>query len=343
MIIRELPLVSILIVNWNEKTFLGDCLTSLSSQTYQNYEILVIDNASTDSSVEYVSQNFPSVRIIQNPCNEGFAKACNKGILCSKGEYIAVISSDMEFDIHWLEELIKPLQSQSIAVTVAKALFFDDKERINYAGGTVNFLGFAFPKHYKEGKDIDLEHETTEYIAGGLCCLRRRVLEEVGLFDEDFFMYLEDVDLSFRIRAAGYELALTPKAIVYHKADFKKMKDKFYHIEKNRLRFLIKNYSLKTLLLITPAFFVTEIAVLSYSILGGWFHKKVYSYFKILMSLPRLIRQRKQLQEKRKSKDSLIMERFIGALNYEEIANPLLDNILNPMLDFYWRIIKGKL
>ena len=341
MITGESPLVSILIVNWNGKALLGDCLTSVSSQTYRNYEILVVDNDSTDGSVEYIEKNFPLVRIIRNPQNEGFARACNKGMICSRGEYIAVLNSDMELDMHWLEELTKPLQSQNIAATTAKALFFDDRERINYAGGAVNFLGFAYPKHFKESKDIDLEHETTQYIAGGLSCLRRRVLDEVGLFDEDFFMYLEDVDLSFRMRAAGYELVLAPKAIAYHKADFKKMKGKFYHIEKNRLRFLIKNYSLKTLLLITPAFIITEMGVLLYSLFGGWFHKKIYSYLDIFMSLPKLIRQRRQLQKKRRSKDSQIMEGFIGALNYKEIANPLLDNVLNPSLDFYWRMIRG--
>jgi GT2 family glycosyltransferase len=340
MIAGESPLVSILIVNWNGKALLGDCLTSITSQTYRNYEILVVDNDSTDGSVEYIERNFPSVRIIQNSQNEGFARACNNGMLCSRGEYIAVLNSDMELDKHWLEELTKPLQNKNIAATTAKALFFDDREKINYAGGAVNFLGFAFPKHFKDSKDIDLEHETTEYMAGGLSCLRRKVLDKVGLFDEDFFMYFEDVDLSYRIRAAGYKLILAPKAIVYHKADFKKMKDKFYHIEKNRLRFLIKNYSLRTLLLITPAFFITEIGVLLYSLFGGWFHKKVYSYLDILMSLPKLIRKRRQSEKMRRSKDSQIMAGFTGAIRYEEIANPLLDNVLNPALDFYWRLIR---
>lgn len=343
MITGESPLVSILIVNWNGKALLGDCLTSVTSQTYRNYEILVVDNDSTDGSVEYIESKFPSVRIIRNSQNEGFARACNKGMVCSRGEYIAVLNSDMELDRHWLEELTKPLQNKNVAATTAKALFFDDREKINYAGGAVNFLGFAFPKHFKESNDIDLEHETTEYVAGGLSCLRRKVLDKVGLFDEDFFMYFEDVDLSYRITAAGYKLGLAPKAIVYHKADFKKMKDKFYHIEKNRLRFLIKNYSLRTLLLITPAFFITEIGVLLYSLFGGWFHKKVYSYLDILMSLPKLIRQRRHSQKIRRSKDGQIMAGFTGAIRYEEIANPLLDNVLNPALDFYWRMIRGGL
>src|SRR4030042_1577458 len=121
------PLVSILIVNWNGKALLGDCLTSINSQTYRNYEILVVDNNSTDGSVDYIERNFPSVGIIQNSQNEGFARACNRGKICSRGEYIAVLNSDMELDKHWLEELIKPLQSQSIAATTAKTLFFDDR------------------------------------------------------------------------------------------------------------------------------------------------------------------------------------------------------------------------
>jgi len=337
----KIPLVSILIVNWNDKASLGNCLTSLASQTYQDYEILVVDNASTDGSIEYIMKYFPAVRIICNHHNKGFAKACNKGMFFSGGRYIAVISSDMEFDIHWLEELIKPLQNENVGATVAKALFFDDSNKINYAGGAVNFLGFAFPKHSKEHTNIDLDYETTQYVAGGLSCLRRKVLDEIGLFDETFFMYFEDVDLSFRIRAAGYELVLTPKAIVYHKADFKKMKNKLYYVERNRLRFLIKNYSLRTLLLIAPAFIVTEMGVLFYSLFKGWFHKKVYSYFELLISLPTLIRQRKQ--SRRKLSDSQIMQEFIGALDYAEIANPLLSNILNPALDWYWGIIKGKL
>lgn len=339
----EIPLVSIVIVNTNEKASLGDCLTSLSSQTYRNYEILIVDNGSTDGSVEYIKKNFPLVHIIRNLRNEGFAKACNKGMLSSWGKYIALISSDMVFDAHWLEELVKPLQNENVGATVAKALFFNDSDKINYAGGAVTFLGFAFPKHSKENRSIDLDYETTQYVAGGLSCLRRKVLDEIGLFDETFFMYFEDVDLSFRIRAAGYELALAPKAIVYHKADFKKMKDKLYYVERNRLRFLTKNYSLRTLLLIAPAFIATEMGVLVYSLFKGWLHKKVYSYFELLISLPTLIRQRKQSQRKRKLNDSQIMQEFIGALDYTEVANPLLSNILNPALDWYWRIIKGNL
>src|SRR4030042_4785964 len=135
MITGESSLVSILIVNWNGKALLGDCLTSLTSQTYRNYEILVVDNDSTDGSVEYIEKNFPSVKTIRNPQNEGFARACNKGMICSRGDYIAVLSSDMELDTRWLEELTKPLQSQSIAATTAKALFFDARERINSPGG----------------------------------------------------------------------------------------------------------------------------------------------------------------------------------------------------------------
>ena len=340
MMSEESPLVSIIVVNWNGKEFLCDCLTSLLSQTYWNYEIILVDNGSTDGSPDYVLNNFPSVKIVRNTQNEGFGRACNKGIRCSKGEYIATLNNDMQLDECWLEELIKPLQNEKVAVTVAKALFFDCRDKVNCAGGAVNFLGFSFPKHFNENIDIDLKHETTEYAQGGLCCIKREVLDEVGLFDEDFFMYFEDIDLSFRIRMAGYELALAPKSIAYHKWDFKRMRDKLYYIEKNRVQFLIKNYSLKTLLLVSPAFFITEMGVLLHSLKGGWFFKKIRSYLEILKSLPKLSRQRKELQKRRKLKDSQVMENFAGAITYQEIDNPLLKKMLNPALELYWKSIK---
>jgi GT2 family glycosyltransferase len=340
---EESPLVSIVVVNWNGKQFLDDCLTSLLSQTYQNYEIILVDNGSTDGSPDYVLNNFPSVKIVRNTGNEGFGRACNKGIRYSKGEYIVTLNNDLQLDECWLEELIKPVQNEKVAATVAKALFFDCRDRINCAGGAVNFLGFPFPKHFNENIDVDLNHETTEFVQGGLCCIKRKVLDEVGLFDEDFFMYLEDIDLSFRIRMAGYELGLATKSIAYHKWDFKRMGDKLYHMEKNRVRFLIKNYSLKTLLLVSPAFFITEIGVLLYSLKGGWFFKKIRTYLEILKSIPNLSCQRREVQKRRKLQDSKVMENFAGAITYQEIDNPLLDKILNPALDLYWKNIKRRL
>lgn len=332
------PLVSAIIVNWNGKQFLDDCISSLLKQTYKNCEIILVDNASTDGSVSYVRKKYPRVRIIKNNKNVGFGNAVNIGIKHAKGYYIIFLNNDLYIEKNCIKNLLKPLENEVKVATVPKVLFFQERNKINSYGNIVNFLGFAMPKYINQDERVASREEETA--CGGLLMVRKEVIEKVGLFDENFFLYHEDHDLSWRLRLYGYKLLVVPGAKVYHKYTFSRTFDKFYHSEKNRLQLLLKNYSLKTILLLSPAIAFIEVAEIMHSIMNGWYNKKLSSYFEIYRNLPNLLKKRVVVQRNRKINDSEIVRLFVGYIKFEYINSIFLERLISPILNFYWHLVR---
>lgn len=332
------PLISAIIVNWNGKQFLDDCIISLLKQTYKKCEIILVDNASTDGSISYVKRKYPKVKIIRNNKNVGFGGAVNIGIKHADGDYIIFLNNDLYLEKNCIKNLLNPLENGVKGATVPKVLFFHQRNKINSYGNIVNFLGFAMPKYINQNEKIATKEEETA--CGGLLLVKKDIIEEVGLFDENFFLYHEDHDLSWRLRLYGYEILVIPEAKIYHKYTFSKNLDKFYHSEKNRLQLLLKNYSFNTILLLLPAIIFIELAEMFHSILNGWYKKKIISYLEIYRNLPNLLKKRVVVQRNRKVKDSEIVKLFVGYLKFEYINSIFLEKIISPILNFYWHIIK---
>ena len=333
--------ITVIVVNWNGKEHLEDCFRSLENQSHENKETLLVDNASTDGSVEFVRSRFPWVKILQNPANLGFGAAINRGIREATGTYILFLNNDLYLEKNCLEELVRPLDDEAVGAVIPKILFFERRGHINSFGVEVNYLGLAWPKYIEEPDSVANEPEETP--CGGIFMARKDLLEEVGAFDEDLFLYHEDNDLSWRIRLAGYKLIVNPSARLYHKYHFSKNTDKFYHSEKNRLHLLLKNYEAKTLFLILPALALVEAAEIYFAIGNGWALKKIRSYFEIASSLSPIIAKRRKIQRDRKATDRQITGLFSGNLRIGGIRHPLLDNVLSPLLNAYWNFIKGML
>ncbi len=331
--------ISVIVVNWNGKGYLNDCLSSILSQTYDNFEVILVDNASTDGSQEFVTAKFPSVKIIQNSKNIGFGSAVNRGIKESEGFYILFLNNDLYLEKKFLEELAQPFVSEEVGAVIPKILYSPKPEIINSYGVQVNFLGIAWPQHIDETDRDSLKMEETP--CGGIFMMRKSVVDDVGAFDEDLFLYHEDHDLSWRIRLAGYKLIVNPKARVYHEYHFKKNTDKFYHSEKNRIHLLLKNYEAKTLFLILPALAILEFAEICFALLNGWFGKKIRSYFEIASEMKKIVVKRKIVQKKRKVDDKEITRLLSGNLKIGAMKHILIDQVLSPFLGFYWKIIKG--
>jgi GT2 family glycosyltransferase len=214
-------MISVIIVNWNGKQHLNDCLSSLRRQTFTDFEIVMVDNGSTDDSVAYVQSSFPEVEIISLPINTGFSVGNNRGIQAAQGDYIALLNNDTEVDPHWLEELYRALESSpQVGFCASKILLFDQREILDSAGDYYSCYGAA-GKIGRLKPDQKLYNQAKEVFgaSGAAAIYRRSMLEEVGLLDEDFFMIYEDVDLSFRAQLMGYSCLYVPTARVYHKVN----------------------------------------------------------------------------------------------------------------------------
>lgn len=331
---------SIVIVNWNGRQHLEDCLNSLTKQTYANYEIIVVDNASEDDSVPFIKKNFPTVRIIHNPENIGFAEGSNIGIRASTGEYIVLLNNDTSVEPNWLEELVKAVdKDEKIGACMSKILLFDRRNVINSSGGEIHYLGFAWASDYGTRDNGQFKEREIAFASGAAMLIKRQVLNKVGLFDPAYHMYYEDVDLGWRIRLAGYKIVFVPSSVVYHKYEFSKGIQKFYNLEKNRLSLLLTHYKTRTLFLIVPVFFLMEAGLLLYFLLQSGLGAKLRSYLTLVRDLREILEKRKRVQALRAVNDGDIARVFTSTINFKEINNPLLTYIGNPLLAAYRRVI----
>lgn len=212
------PLVSVVIPSWNGLEFLDACLTSLARQRFDDFEVIVVDNASDDGSVDFMRQHFPTVRVLALLENLGFAGAVNAGARSARGTYIAVLNSDTEVDPEWLAELVACLERHPRAASIAsKVLRLDDDAVLDGAGDSMTRSLKAYRRGWGEVDRGQYDTEDEVFSASGTACLwRADVFRELGGFDASFFAYYDDVDLGFRARLAGYESWYAPRAVVGH-------------------------------------------------------------------------------------------------------------------------------
>ena len=331
--------VAAIIVNWNNKDVIVECIQSLLDQNRNEIDIIVSDNGSKDDSVEFIRKCFPSIKIIENGENLGFGSAVNRGLGLAKGDYLLFLNSDLKLHSECVGELAKVLESDSnVGGTIPKILHINQQSTINSLGVLINYTGIAYPNLLGE-KDPGYQ-EPFESACGGIFMLRREVYETVGGFDEDLFLYHEDHDLSWRIRLAGWHLKVAPQAIMYHHYKFNKGVLKYYSSEKNRLHILLKNMEIKTLALIFPALIIIEFSQWFHAVINKWFLLKIKSYIEILKLFPRILTKRKKIKLSRKVSDKEITRVYQGTLAISGANNPLLTYLLSPALNIYWKVIR---
>jgi GT2 family glycosyltransferase len=247
------PSVSIIVVNFNGKKLLKPCLKSLLTTNYPNFEIIVVDNASTDGSVESIKKlygSYPYVKIVENRENLGHAEGCNIGARVAKGRYLVFLDSDTELKAEdWLWELVKVMESdESIGLAQAKVVLAKDKRRLDYVCTAIDALG-TWAATYGLKEDELKENFEVLAASSGCCIVRREVFNEVGGFDPDYFIYDDDTDLSLRSRLLGYKILLVPSAVIVHRGSVLRGINQrtVYHSAKNRMRTMLKNYELRNL------------------------------------------------------------------------------------------------
>jgi GT2 family glycosyltransferase len=225
--------VFIIIVNWNGKQYLDDCLSSLEDQTYKFFKTIIIDNNSSDDSVEFIKKKFIQIKIIQNTQNFGFAQGNNIGIkyaLQNNADIIILLNNDTIVDKNWLQEMINTANSNKKIGLVQAKIFIDNKDKkhiINTVGNNIHYLGFGYCGHYKEIDNGQFSKDTEiTYASGASLLIKKKVLDSIGMLDEKFFLYHEDLDLGWRARLFGFNIYLSNKAIVWHKYSFSKNKKK---------------------------------------------------------------------------------------------------------------------
>ena len=337
-----LPVVSVVVVNWNGKHLLGECLDSLVDQKdIQDIEIILVDNGSRDGSAEFVKDRYAGVNVISLPENVGFAGGNNAGIRISKGKYVALLNNDTKADPLWLSNFVKAAEADkySVGMWAGKILSYSDPEVIDNVGLLLYSDGLGRGKGRLERDEGQYDSPGEALFPSGCAGLyRREMLDEIGLFDEEFFAYADDVDIGLRARLAGWECRYVPTAKVYHKYSSSSSAYspfKAFLVERNRIWVLLKYFPLE-LILISPCFTFLRLAVHLYGAFtgkgaSGRFSQK-YSMLQAvtillkawgaaLMALPAIVKQRKEaFRLRRLSRPAIYRLLCAYRLSTQEIA-----------------------
>lgn len=270
---NKAPLVSIIIINFNGIDYLKDCFESLRKIDYQNWEVIVVDNGSSDGSVEFLEKykKFKSLTIIKNSCNLGFAEPNNQGYRQAKGDYILLLNNDTKVKRDFVKLTVERMAKEpKIGVAQPKIFLMEKAGYLDNTGSFITKTGFLKHEGFLEKDSARFNKEKIIFAAKGACMfIKREVIKKVGLFDKDFFAYFEESDFCWRVWLTGYKIIYFPGTYIYHKlgATSKKM-NQFsinYHSLKNRLASLIKNLEGYNLLLVlVPHLIILGIIALYY-------------------------------------------------------------------------------
>lgn len=322
---KHFPLASVVVLNYNGRKFVEQCLKSLLDTHYPNFEVLFIDNASTDDGVNVVRNLFgfdTRLKIVQNDANLGFAEGNNVGIKRSKGKYVVLLNIDTQVDPNWLAELVKLMETHpTIGAAQSKLLSLYNHKRYNCVGGLIDRYGFAYGREKIGGYQYN-EVDDIFFALGAAMIIRRELLNKIGMFDREFFFYHEDVDLSWRIWLSGHRVVFAPSSIVYH-AGRGITKERplsfittavFFHMTKNRIVMLLKNYNRCNLMKYLPPCIVFICGRATYFVLKKEIRKAKALVEAILWNLSNFRyawTERRKVQGIRKLSDKEIMTRKI--------------------------------
>src|SRR3989338_3222780 len=248
------PLVSVIIATLNGKGLLSDCLKTLYKYE-SNFEVIVVDNDSTDGTISWLKKSYPQVKLIENSFNTGFAKANNQGLELASGEYVLYLNNDTLITEPFLKTLIAELVSPKVAAVSPLILLPDGT--IDSIGSYLTRTGFLYHRAHRHKPDPSFVHKTNTYSLKGACMLwKKSVLDKIGQLDESYFAYFEETDLCHRAVNAGFNLMVVPQVSIIHLGGMtsNKIPSSFiqYHSYKNRIRTYIQNLPFFTLMTVLP-------------------------------------------------------------------------------------------
>ena len=249
----QLPKVSVIIVNYNGKELLEKSLESLFKVDYENFEVILVDNNSSDGTIDFVAKNYPSVIIIKLDSNKGFAEPNNIAAKIAKGDYLLLLNNDTVVTYNFISEMIKVLEHDK-TIGICQSLLLKPDGSLDSSGDFIDKLGVVYNSKTKTDEIREISSAR-----GASMLIHKELFEKLGGFDEKFFVSFEDVDLGWRTWILGYRIVLIPTSIVYHSAGttIKKMRsDIAFHGFKNQLSMKITNFEINYMILNLIKFFV---------------------------------------------------------------------------------------
>jgi len=315
------PLVSIVLINYNGKFLLERFLPSVANLEYPNYEVIILDNASTDGSSEFIKKKYPQFKVVQNKENSGTAEGSNIGARYARGDWIFWLSNDMELEPMMLNYMLEKVESDHrIGICTCKMRRITEEGNqlnvIDSVGGDVDIFGFPYMRGVNQEDRSQWNNSDEIFFSfGGAMLIKREVFKETGGYDERTFTLGDDIDLSWRARLLGYKVVVEPKAVLYHRVSatlgtrFGRSQKRFMS-ERNTLLMLFKNYSLFALMGIFPIYLLILFGEIIFFLLLGKLvlvRSGINALVWNIINLKDTLRRRKEVQNKRAIPESRIL------------------------------------
>lgn len=345
----------VILINYKDYAgkFLEECRDSLRKQSCpkDDFKVYIVDNASSKETRDYLKKIYPEAAVI--PRQDGnYAAANNEGILRAIKDgcyYFVIANMDTYFHRDWLGELVGAMEDNKNAGMIQSKILLYPKNKeewkypkINTIGNLIHYLGFAFTRGYNMAdKNIDGFPEIV-YASGCSFITNRDVLEKIGFYDENYYMYHDDAEMGLRANLAGYKIMLAPKSVVYHKYEFSRSVKMVHYMERNRILLILHYYKWRTIFIILPALLAMDFLMVVYSIKEKTFRRRmdVYLYFLSPGNWLKIYLKRKRVKNLREKSDRDVIGKFEGKILFQEIENPALKYIVNPVFNLYWQVVK---
>jgi hypothetical protein len=341
------PLISIVVLNYNAGDLLLNCVESLKKSLYQNFEILIVDNISSDGSQTRCKKKFPDIKLIQNEKNLGYCGGNNIGIREAKGDFIVILNPDTVVDTDWLEELISAYKKFGDGLYQPKILSLNEDNIIQSTGNMFHVFGFGFARN--KGNKNSEKNEAIEKIgyASGTCLFTtRKVLDKVGLLDEFLFLYHDDLDLGWRAAQMGINSYYVPKSKIFHVESYslKWSSKKFYWLERNRKYCLLTHYSKSTYKKMKYTLFVIDLFVWFFYLSKGFLNAKINAELDIRRNKEAIEKKYDELEGIKIISDEEIIKELPDEIFVPlDVSENSINNLFNSILSRFSKRVKKKI
>ena len=341
------PLVSVIVLNYNAGDLLLNCVDSVFKSTYPNFEVIIVDNLSTDNSHIRCKEKFKKIQLIENEKNLGYCEGNNVGIKSAKGEFILILNPDTIVDPDWLNELFRAYQKHGEALYQPKHLSLKEKSTIMSTGNMMNVFGFGYARE-KGQKDVN-QHNTIEQIgyASGTCLfIPSSIFKNVGLLDPFIFLYHDDLDFGWRAAQLGIKSYYVPSSVIYHAESYllRWNAKKFFWLERNRKYCLLTHYSKETYAKMRSSLFLVDLCVWIFYLSKGFLAAKIKAELDIYRNKDAIKIRYNQLEKIKIVSDKELIKKFPDEIFVpKNVSEPIFNQLFNNILSTLSKKVKKKI
>lgn len=358
---QNYPKIAIIYLSFHCEPYLDDVISSLKKLSYpkEKVELVIVDNPHPQygSSAAFIEENvlplsgkeIPHTTLLAQKENLGFAGGNNAGVnwaIANNFEYVYFHNNDGFLAANALEPIVETMENdKTIGAAQSLMLLHPETDCVNSIGNSFHYLGFGFCNGYKmKVADVSLSGPTEiSYASGAAFLVSVGVIKKYGAWDDDFFLYHEDLEWSMRLRTVGYKIVIVPNSVFYHKYQFARSIEKYFWMERNRFGTLLMYFRVPTLIMLFPMAVLLEMGLWIFAFRGGWAKEKVavYKYWLTPKNWSLWLKKRKHIQRIRKVSDRYLMKYAVSKIEFQDKStdSPLVHLVANPLMTLYFKLV----